>query len=439
MAKLIKVFLLCFLAFALMTGCNAQKSGEAISSNTPAPPSKPSLRDAAAEIVISVNFSDEDFKLRYTDIIRKAFPNIAVKQLKTSNTLTFENIVSSGTQMDIIDQGITNLNTIIDLNLPIDLDSLVKLHNVDLSRFDSFVINDIRSYAPKNELFLIPYTIQPFVLHYNKSLFDKFGVEYPKPGNTWDDLIELSKKLSRAQDGVNYRGLHAGINVNRIQTQLALPFVDTKTGKSAINTNPGWTKLLQTYSNIYSVPGNFPEGATVGDGNAKFITDKTLAMFPHLISIHSSSWVQAINEGMQIGVTTYPVFKDAPKVGTGLFGGGLAISRTSKQPELALEIIKYYTSDEVQIELGKLGLNTPLVSEQVRSKFLEGNPVAKLFDTKDLYRNQIAAPYPKSKWDGTVRNTVQSELQRFMKDKVDINTFSRQLDEKINQYVQTNP
>lgn len=37
---------------------------------------------------------------------------------------------------------------------------------------------------------------------YNKDLFDKAGVPYPKPGLTWDQLIEISKKLTaRDKDG----------------------------------------------------------------------------------------------------------------------------------------------------------------------------------------------------------------------------------------------
>ncbi|WP_309119756.1 extracellular solute-binding protein [Paenibacillus sp.] len=449
MKNKMKAVVMGMFAATMIVGCSgAGGAGEEAQSppaETPTPtptenaPAEFDPSSATGEIVISVNFSEADFKRRYIDIITKQFPNVTVKQLVTSKDFTFADVVASNTQMDIIDQGITNLKSIIDLNLALDLDPLAKEQNIDLNRFDPFIVDDIRSYAANGELYLIPYTIQPFVLHYNKAIFDKFGVDYPKPNSTWEELIELSKELSRTQDGVNYRGLHAGINVNRLQMQLSLPYVDAASGKSVVGSNEGWSKLFQTYKDIYGVPGNFPEGATLGDGNNAFIKDQNLAMFPHLISVHSSAWVEAINAGMDIGVTTYPVFKDAPGIGTGLFGGGLAISTTSKQPELALEIIKYYTSDEVQSELATLGLATPLVNPDVRNKLYEGNAVAGLVDVNVLYENQFAAPYAKSKWDAAAATKVTEGLTRVVTENVDINTVLREVDEAVNQAISENP
>lgn len=34
-------------------------------------------------------------------------------------------------------------------------------------------------------------------LYYNKDLFDKFGVSYPKDGMTWDEVLELNRQLDK--------------------------------------------------------------------------------------------------------------------------------------------------------------------------------------------------------------------------------------------------
>ncbi|NOU90117.1 extracellular solute-binding protein [Paenibacillus sp. LMG 31460] len=44
------------------------------------------------------------------------------------------------------------------------------------------------------------------VLYYNKDIFDKFGISYPRNGMTWDEVYDLAKKLNRTEDGISYRG-----------------------------------------------------------------------------------------------------------------------------------------------------------------------------------------------------------------------------------------
>lgn len=62
-------------------------------------------------------------------------------------------------------------------------------------------------------------------------------------------------------------------------------------GRSLRRTAWRWTnkaghnkcRLHPRFQAIYSVPGNFPEGAKLGDGTKAFLEMKTLAMCPHLV------------------------------------------------------------------------------------------------------------------------------------------------------------
>jgi multiple sugar transport system substrate-binding protein len=427
---------------ALVAGCSTKNEPAANTGTDKQEPAKSAAEkpvdmlrsDEKAEIIIRTGISEEAFNQRFREPLKKYFPNVTFTRV--GYDIKLQDLLQSSPP-DIIDQGITNLEEIISVDLPLNLDPLIKQHKIDLNRFDPHVIKDIRSYSVgKEELTMLPHVVQPFVLHYNKDLFDKFGVQYPKANSTWDDLIELSKKLSRSESGVNYRGLDAGLNITRMQKQLSLPFIDPNTGKSLVGTLPGWKTLFQTYANIYGVPGNFPADAKYGDGRKAFLDSRTLAMYPHIIMLTDTDFVQAVNSGLKVGISTYPAFKDKPGVGTGLFGGGLAISKTSKKQDLAFKIILSYTSDDVQKELVKMGFVTPLVNPEVRNKLFEGNPIAAGIDLNMVYAPRVADPYVRTPWDAKAASIVNAAMQDFFTGKVDLNTTLRTTDEKIEKMVQ---
>jgi len=407
-------------------GTKAPAAAETVSAN-------PFASDEKAEIVIRTGISDELFEQKYRSLLKKNFPNVTFTKAGTNIKLQDQ---LASTPPDLFDQGYTNLQELTNLDLALNLDPLVAKYKVDLSRFDPHVLKDVRSYSVnKNELLLIPFSIQPFVLHYNKDLFDKFGVPYPKANSTWQDLIELSKKLSRTDQGVAYRGLDAGLNVNRMQKQLSLPFID-KAGKSVVGSLPGWKTLYETYGNIYGVSGNFPEGAKHGDGRKAFLETRSLAMYPHIVMLTDTDFVQAAQSGFNVGITTYPVFPDKPGVGTGLFGGGLAVNKLSKQQDLAFKVAMHYASDDVQKALSKMGFVTPLVSKDVRNALFEGNPLAAGIDLNAIYATRVADPYDRTDWDQLAFNIVNASMQPYFTGQVDLNSTLRDVDEKINKMVQ---
>jgi multiple sugar transport system substrate-binding protein len=62
-------------------------------------------------------------------------------------------------------------------------------------------------------LYALPVAMQPSPLIYNKDIFYKFGIAYPKGGITWNETYELSNILTRSDGGVDYRGLFVSIGL----------------------------------------------------------------------------------------------------------------------------------------------------------------------------------------------------------------------------------
>src|SRR5262249_24395576 len=152
--------------------------------------------------------------------------------------------------------------------------------------------------------------------YYNKDIFDRFAVPYPKDGMTWDNAIDLAKKLTRSDGGVQYKGLTIDGNINRLGEQRSLPMVDP-TGKSVLQTD-GWKSVFDVYRQIGQIPGNLLENP---QRIQAFEKDKNLAMLAGL-SARIGEFEQLQNQGqaMNWDMVTMPTFSQAPK---NTFSGGI--------------------------------------------------------------------------------------------------------------------
>lgn len=66
---------------------------------------------------------------------------------------------------------------------------------------DEYLPNLLKPYESEGRVYGLPRSWHPFVIFYNKRLFQRFGVEYPSAKWTWDDFIAAGKRLTRDEDG----------------------------------------------------------------------------------------------------------------------------------------------------------------------------------------------------------------------------------------------
>ncbi len=69
-----------------------------------------------------------------------------------------------------------------------------------ISRSDYFKAT-LKILTYKGKLYALPKDANPFLLYYNKKLFDEAGVSYPDKTWTWDDMYEASKKITKDING----------------------------------------------------------------------------------------------------------------------------------------------------------------------------------------------------------------------------------------------
>lgn len=175
-----------------------------------------------------------------------------------------------------------------------DHTELIGKYSFDLERFDPGFIQAIRSYAGGEELWALPNNMTRYALHYNKEIFDLFGVDYPEEGMTWQEVISLASQVSGERGGQDYMGL--ALPATRILlSTMEVPLVDPETDKPLFTEEPIFQEFFRLYEQVYHLPNAEPVTQAVG----KFVTDRTLAMMP--IFFLWSDWTGikvATDEGM---------------------------------------------------------------------------------------------------------------------------------------------
>jgi len=125
-----------------------------------------------------------------------------------------------------------------------ELDPVIKDAKIDLSDWPPTLVKDISGW--KGKLYRLPWGNDTEIYFYRTDFFQDAGV---KPPATWDDLLEVSKKLTKAPDryGTALSGGKGGMLGNDIQHW-------TNQAGGAINNldTPGSKQAIQFYKELFS-------------------------------------------------------------------------------------------------------------------------------------------------------------------------------------------
>lgn len=396
--------------------------------------------NAAADqaVTLSIFFkcfsiSDDEFSKFYVEPTKKKYPNITLEKIACGSPNQLKDMVVSRSLPDIIVDGVTNLNDLIDLDIPADLNEWIAANKLDMNRMNKQAVSFVKNFGKNGELYNMPIALNTFATYYNKDLFDMFGVSYPKDGMNWEEYIELAKKMTRAQNGVQYYGLQLGA-FNRIPSQLSLSYVDKQSEKAVVQT-AGWIKAFETWKTVHEISGNKPANAKdLYSGRNRFIKDKNVALFPD-IAIPDGNLVEFEKSGGNWDIVSFPVFKDKPKVGTGVFANGMVIPKTGKYKDAAFLVISNLLSDAAQMEASKNGWMTVLNNADIQKRVYENYELYKGKNTKAFYFNELAAPYQVTKYDIAVSGKYTEALRGYVYGSKDLNTTLREAEEAANKEI----
>ncbi|TNJ66948.1 extracellular solute-binding protein [Paenibacillus hemerocallicola] len=363
----------------------------------------------------------------------KKYPNLTFKVLNRSNG-TLEELVASGTKIDLVYATETELYLLKQFNLDSDASDLIKLYGYDLDKVEPAVANYIKTYNG-GKIPALPTQLQTLALYYNKSLFDKFGVPYATDRMTWDQLYDLSRKLTRSDGGVVYRGYADGAINNSFRfNPFSMPLVDPLTNKAVFD-NDRMKQYLDQLIRPLTIPEYSPQSDTINNNKARdmFRKEQTLAM----VTMMTTDFPRAsTGDTVNWAAVSYPTFKDLPGVGPQPEIIMWYVTSTSGNREAAFLAAAEMTSVHVQTELFKEGSITILKDKSGLGTFGSSLPDLSGKNVKALIPDKYAEKSPYSRYAPTAAGQLVGVYVQSALGTKDRNTSFREAVERTDKAIE---
>lgn len=382
-------------------------------------------------------FGKDRFMEIYGNQIVQKYPYMSFKYLQSgtgggSEGTALANAVATKTPIDILFTSTTRVpSQLIDFGLEYDISELITKHKFDLNALQPQTIDAVKAVGG-GKLYGLPVAIPTSKLIYNRDLFDKFGVPYPKDGMTWDETFALAQRMTRNEGGVQYWGLTANIT-NLVQfNQLSAGFVDPTTNKSLLLDNK-WQKFVSNIARFYSIPGIDPT-VPWATQYKMFGEEGKVAM---LVGNHSVSDTWPL---INWDLAKFPSFPDMPGVGGAPLGNFFGVTRISEHKDAAFQAIAYLTSAEYQIWASRKGFMEGPSNKDSRiiAEFGKEIPYWQGRNAKALIPDKYAAPYALTSYDTVGTNPLTAQINKLIIGETpDVNTALRMAADEADKAIQT--
>jgi multiple sugar transport system substrate-binding protein len=379
--------------------------------------------------------SDEGFMNDFGQYMKKKYPNFTFKTIFGATTKeTLQTVVTAKTPIDMIQISPVQTFTFVDLGVASDISDQVKKNKLDTSKLEPSTL-DLMTRAANNQLVGLPYQINSLIMFYNKDLFDKFGVAYPKDNMTWETTVDLVKRLTRQDGGVQYVGFgvqQGWANILR-SNQLSLEPMNNTTRKTSYD-SPDWKRMLEMLLPIYQVPGN---DYRADAASIDLFQKSQLAMI-----IAYPEFYQRIPGNVNWDMVTAPMMKDKPGVNFAPVPLVLAPVAYSSKRDAAFLAISEMLSEEVQLTRArKYGLASVLNDPKFHNDIGADVAALKGKNRQVMQPLNMAKPITFSPYTGDAMSGIGAAFTDIITGKKDVNTALRDqadtVDKKIAQLVES--
>jgi trehalose/maltose transport system substrate-binding protein len=353
-----------------------------------------SVPSFAAEISISASSTGKNLDLfrKQLDAFEKATGNtVKIVTMPPSSTEQFSQyrlwLAAGNTDVDVYQTDV--------IWAPQLADQFVDLKDATKDVVGDFFPAIVASQTVNGRLVAIPlYTDAP-ALFYRKDLLEKYGKQPPK---TWDEMEATAKEIQEKERAAGQKDLWGYVfqgNAYEGLTCDALEWVKSSGGgqiietdgtisinnekaAAALNRAKGWIGTISP-SGVLAYQEEESRGVWQ-TGNAVFMRNWPYA---YALGNGADSPVKG-----KFDVTTLPVAAEGDKPSSTLGGWNLAVSKYSKNPDAAIELVKFLTSKESQKQRAIELSNLPTLSA--------------LYDDKDIAAAQPFMP----NWKPIFENAV---------------------------------
>lgn len=403
-----------------------------------AKPQEVNLDESQVELVFHSNNGDspEAFDNLFGHALRKKFPNYTIKYIQSKEGQKLDQLLVQNQAVDVLYASLPYIfGLMMDYKLEYDMSGLVQEQGIDLNQFEPTLIDGIKLSGQGN-LVALPVTNMVQVLFYNKSIFNQFGVPYPKDGMTWDETMDIAAKLTRKEGEKQFLGFAASPAHMFRGNQYSQPYLDPA-GQKATFSGGVWNKLIQTYFIAPGVDAGYQAKALELKrlpNIRNFVDSQELAMF---VYNSQTPFTTLTMKNVDWDLVSLPVFPDKPKLGSAATPFTMAVTSISKHKAEALNAVHYLASKQSQLELSQRGIMSVIRDAEVKAAYGQQSEY-KDKNWKAVYHNDYA-PLPIYSKDHlkveALMNQVPFEAVTGAKD---LNTALREAEEKADKLLKEN-
>lgn len=193
-AKSVKMVLFGIAVIVVLTACSDEsaESGrtDQNENGNDSSESETVLEDTISEpvtLTFMSTWNDKLFEDRIKGFVEEKFPNVTMELIPTrADSEGLQEIFAADIMPDFI-HVTTGFGPLHELDMLFPLDDLIEQYGVDLSIVREDSLQATRAMDPEleNRLLALPIEEVAYGLFYNKTIFDEFGIDYPRDGMTW--------------------------------------------------------------------------------------------------------------------------------------------------------------------------------------------------------------------------------------------------------------
>ncbi|WP_420818436.1 ABC transporter substrate-binding protein [Paenibacillus ginsengarvi] len=345
-----------------------------------------------------------------------------------------DKLLAAGTPPDLVLVSNPGLATILEANIPEDLNPMIKTYGINIGQMEQSVVQQVQKLSDQKAFYGMPFAMNYGAMVYNQDIFDKFGVAYPKEGITYDELLELGKKLTRTDAGTNYIGVMPP-DLRQMYWQYGVPVFDKASGKSKLTTDQH-AQVFALLKQFYAIPGYLQNG-NHSLSTDLFFKEQRMAIYPNWIAAINTYFTKAgTKDAFKWDLTTHPRYSDKPGLGKEVDFHMVVVNKSSKYREAAYQVLVSLLSVDMQTKLSKAGRLSVLKNDEIRKVYGSDNDVYKGKNLQSIFK-VTPSPLPEaSKYDPKINALLTGEVvKNVMVNGTDINTALRNAEDKANKEI----
>ncbi|WP_158301908.1 ABC transporter substrate-binding protein [Paenibacillus mesophilus] len=415
-------------------GCSQGQKQDSATTNAPAgKASTTEYKGGPSELlVLDINTAttDEQFQKFFVGPIQAKYPQITLKQTRDP----LDKLIAAGTIPDMVLVSNPSLATVLEAAIPEDLTAMIKTYNVNLGQLEPAVVQQMQKLGEQKAFYGMPFAMNYGAMVHNRDIFDKFGVAYPKDVMTYEEVLELGKKLTRKDGNTNYIGVMPP-DLRQMYWQYGVPVFDKAKGKASLTTDKH-AQVFSLLKQFYSIPGYLENGKHIHSTDL-FFKEQRMAMYPNWIASYISFFDKAgTKDAFKWDLTAHPSYRDRPGLGKEVDFHMAVVNKSSKYREAAYQVVLSLLSEDVQTMLSKAGRLSVLKNEEIRKVYGSDSNTYKGKNLQAIFK-VTPSPLPEaSKYDPKINAMLNAEVSKnVMVDGMDINTALRNGEDKANKEI----